>query len=32
MPLTIPGTATNLTGLAATGNSGDLTFSIEQHP
>jgi len=31
-PLTQPGTATNLVGLAATGNAGTLTFNIEQHP
>jgi hypothetical protein len=32
IPLTLPGVATNLVGLAATGNAGSLTFSIEQHP
>ena len=31
-PLTVPGVATNLVGLAATGNAGNLTFTIEQHP
>lgn len=31
-PLTLPGVATSLTGLAATGNAGSLGFSIEQHP
>ncbi len=32
VPLTQPGVATNLTGVAATGNSGSLTFTVEQHP
>jgi hypothetical protein len=31
-PLTLPGVATNLIGVAATGNAGSLTFTIEQHP
>jgi hypothetical protein len=31
-PLSLPGTATNLIGLAANGNAGSLTFSVEQHP
>jgi len=31
-PLTLPGIATNLIGIAATGNAGSLTFTIEQHP
>jgi hypothetical protein len=31
-PLTLSGVATNLVGLAATGNAGSLTFTIEQHP
>ena len=31
-PLTLPGVATELVGIAATGNTGSLTFSIEQHP
>jgi len=31
-PLTSPGVATNLQGLAATGNEGTLKFSIELHP
>jgi hypothetical protein len=31
-PLTWPGIATNLLGLAATGNAGSLNFTIEQHP
>lgn len=31
-PLTLPGTATSLVGVAATGNAGSLTFTIEQHP
>jgi len=31
-PLTIPGVATNLQGLAATGDAGTLNFSVEQHP
>ena len=30
-PLTLPGVATKLTGLAATGNAGSLGFSIELH-
>jgi hypothetical protein len=31
-PLTLPDVATNLVGLAATGNSGTLTFTVEEHP
>lgn len=31
-PLTLPGIATSLVGLAATGNAGSLTFTVEQHP
>jgi len=31
-PLTLPGIPTNLQGIAATGNAGSLTFTIEQHP
>ena len=31
-PLTLPGIPTNLQGIAATGNAGTLTFTIEQHP
>jgi IPT/TIG domain-containing protein len=31
-PLTLPGVATNLVGLAATGNAGSLGFAIELHP
>ncbi len=31
-PLSMPGAATNLIGLAATGNAGTLTFTVEQHP
>ncbi len=31
-PASIPGIATNLAGLAVTGNSGTLTVAIEQHP
>ena len=31
-PLTMPGVATSLTGIATTGNTGSLTFTIEQHP
>jgi hypothetical protein len=31
-PLTLSGVATNLVGLAATGNSGSLSYSIERHP
>jgi hypothetical protein len=31
-PLTLPGVATNLVGLAATGNAGSLSFAVEQHP
>lgn len=31
-PASIPGVATNLVGLAATGNSSTLSISIEQHP
>lgn len=31
-PLTLPGVATELIGIAATGNTGSLSFSIEEHP
>jgi hypothetical protein len=31
-PLTLPGVPSNLQGLAATGNTASLTFTIEQHP
>ena len=31
-PLTLPGVATRLTGLAATGNAGSAGFAVEQHP
>jgi IPT/TIG domain len=31
-PLNLPGIATNLAGLAATGNNGSLAFTVEQHP
>ena len=31
-PLSKPGVATNLTGLAATGNSSSLNFAVERHP
>lgn len=31
-PASIPGVATNLVGLAVTGNSSTLTIKIEQHP
>lgn len=31
-PLTLPGIATNLQGLAATGNAATLRFTIEMHP
>jgi hypothetical protein len=31
-PLTMPGVATILQGLAATGNTGSLRFTIEEHP
>jgi hypothetical protein len=31
-PLTLTGVPTNLQGIAATGNAGSLTFTIEQHP
>jgi hypothetical protein len=31
-PLTLAGLPTNLQGIAATGNPGSLTFTIEQHP
>jgi hypothetical protein len=31
-PATLPGVATNLTGVATTGNSGTLPIGIEQHP
>jgi hypothetical protein len=31
-PATLPGTATNLYGVAATGNTSSLNIAIEQHP
>jgi hypothetical protein len=31
-PLTLAGVPTNLQGIAATGNPGSLTFTIELHP
>jgi len=31
-PASIPGVATNLVGLAATGNSSSLPITVEQHP
>ena len=31
-PASLPGTPTNLVGLAVTGKSGSLSVSIEQHP
>jgi hypothetical protein len=31
-PLTMPGLATSLIGIATTGNTGSLSFLIEQHP
>jgi hypothetical protein len=31
-PLTLPGVATRLIGVTATGNAGSLSFSIEVHP
>jgi hypothetical protein len=31
-PLALPGVATNLIGVAATGNSASLTFTVEEHP
>ena len=31
-PLTLAGIPTNLKGIAATGNSASLTFTVEQHP
>jgi hypothetical protein len=31
-PITLSGVPTNLRGIAATGNSASLTFTIEQHP
>lgn len=31
-PATLPGTATNLIGLAASGNSATLSIAVEQHP
>jgi hypothetical protein len=31
-PASIPGVATNLVGLAVTGNSSALTITVEQHP
>jgi hypothetical protein len=32
VPVSLPGTATNLLGVAATGNAGTLAIAIEQHP
>jgi hypothetical protein len=32
IPLSKPGVVTNLVGLAATGNSSSLGFSVEMHP
>ena len=31
-PATLPGVATNLAGVATTGNSGTLRIAVEQHP
>jgi hypothetical protein len=31
-PASLPGVATNLLGLAVTGNSASLNIAIEQHP
>jgi hypothetical protein len=31
-PATLPGAATNLSGLAATGNTSTVRITIEQHP
>jgi hypothetical protein len=31
-PASVPGVATNVTGLAATGNSSTISITIEQHP
>ena len=31
-PLSLTGVATNLVGVAATGNAGSLKFTVEQHP
>jgi hypothetical protein len=31
-PVSIPGVATNLVGVAATGNTSSLTVAVEQHP
>ncbi len=32
LPLSIPGVATNLTAVAATGDTSTLTIAVEQHP
>jgi len=32
IPASLPGTATNLLGIASTGNNGTLGIAIEQHP
>jgi hypothetical protein len=32
IPATIPGVATNVTGIAATGNTSTLRIAVEQHP
>jgi hypothetical protein len=31
-PTSLPGVATNLFGLAVTGNTGSVNIAIEQHP
>jgi hypothetical protein len=31
-PAVLPGVATNLVGLAVTGNAGSAAIAIEQHP
>jgi hypothetical protein len=32
IPASIPGVATNVAGIAITGDSGSLSVAIEQHP
>ncbi len=32
LPVSLPGVATNLLGLAASGNTATVTIAIEQHP
>jgi hypothetical protein len=31
-PASLPGVATNMVGLAVTGNTGSVSIAVEQHP